>query len=78
MAVLSYIHLRHGFGGCTSAAYGRPYRLPSTVYPLLHPGLPNNRYAFHPIPPTNYQLPTTLHVIRNGARDKLADVFVGF
>ena len=41
MATTSYIHLRHSFGGCTSAAFGRPYRLPSTIYPppstIQHP-----------------------------------------
>ena len=47
MATTSYIHLRHGFGGCTSAAYGRPYRLPSTVY-----SPPSN--VHHPTSPYRY------------------------
>ena len=56
MAILSYIHLRQGFGGCTSAAFGRPhyklkttnYKLPSNVYPL-----PSTIYP----PPSNIQHP---------------------
>ncbi len=49
MAPTSYIHLRQGFGGWFLAAFGRPHPLPSTIYPLLHPGRQNNREPLHPI-----------------------------